>query len=390
MYILSRNLYPTRRFLAKPDGSFFLFGPRGTGKSTWLRMEMPEALRIDLLEPETCRQFEARPERLLDAVRAVPVECPIVVDEVQRVPQLLPAVHLLIEENKRRRFVLTGSSARKLRRAGTDLLAGRALLRTMHPFLAAELGEAFDLARALRLGLLPVVLGAAAPEETLRTYAAMYVREEVQAEGLVRNAGAFSRFLEVAALSHATTLNVMNVARECAVQRRAAEDYFQIAEDLLLAFRLQVFTRRAARALASHPKWYYVDAGVFRSLRPTGPLDRPESVEGAALEGLVAQHLRAWSAYRGNRDTLSYWRTRSGVEVDFVLYGPDTFAALEVKNTARVRPEDLRGLKAFRTDYPECTATLLYRGPDALLIDGIRCLPVEGFLKALHPAAGLP
>lgn len=377
------------RFFKDPGTSFFLFGPRGTGKSTWLQMEYPYARRIDLLDPEVSRLFQARPERLLELVRAEPVPGVIVIDEVQRVPELLPAVHLLMEEDKRRRFVLTGSSARKLKRAGTDLLAGRALLATLHPFLAAELGEAFDLESALRLGLLPVVLGSPSPSEALRTYTALYVREEVQAEGLVRNVSAFSRFLEVAAFSHASILNVLNVARECGLERKAAEAYFQILDDLLLAFRLPVFTKRAARALVAHPKWYYVDAGVFRSVRQTGPLDRPTEIDGAALEGLVAEHLRAWIAYSGAGHTLSYWRTRSGLEVDFVVYGPDTFVAVEVKNAATVRPEDLKGLCAFLEDYPEATAWLLYRGRERLKKGQVTCVPVDEWLRGLVPGRGL-
>lgn len=379
----------TQRFFKDPGASFFLFGPRGTGKSTWLRAEFPDARRVDLLDPETFRQFDARPERLVEFVRAEDPTRVVFIDEVQRVPELLPAVHLLMEEDKRRRFALTGSSARKLKRVGTDLLAGRALLTTMHPFLAAELGEAFELESALRLGLLPVVLGAGNPAETLRTYAALYVREEVQAEGLVRNVGAFSRFLEVAAFSHASTLNILNVARECGIERKAAESYFQILDDLLLAFRLPVFTKRAARAVVAHPKWYYVDAGVFRSVRPSGPLDRPSEIDGAALEGLVAEHLRAWIAYSGARHTLSYWRTKSGVEVDFVVYGPDTFVALEVKNTATVRPEDLKGLNTFLEDYPEASGWFLYRGNERLKKGRVTCVPVEAWLRGLVPGRGI-
>lgn len=387
--ILSRILESTRRFLQEPGRSFFLFGPRGTGKSTWLRATFPDALYVDLLRSDTYRQLQTRPERLLELVRSGP-RSTVVIDEVQRVPELLSAVHLLIEERKELRFVLTGSSARKLKRTGVDLLAGRASSKAMHPFLASELGDRFRLDDALRLGLVPLVLGDARPEEALAGYVSLYLQEEVQAEGLVRNVGSFARFVEAVSFSHASVLNVANVARECEVERRTVENYVTVLEDLLLAYRLPVFTKRAQRAMAGHPKLYLFDIGVFRSVRPVGPCDRPDAIEGAALEGLVAQHLRGWLAYRGNRDTLHYWRTRSGVEVDFVLYGPDTFAAIEVKNATRVRPDDLRGLKAFRADYPECRTTLLYRGPDKLQIDGIRCLPVEAFLKALHPEAALP
>jgi predicted AAA+ superfamily ATPase len=280
--------------------------------------------------------------------------------------------------------VLTGSSARKLRRGGVDLLAGRALLRTLHPFMAAELPE-FRLEVALASGLLPLVLAAERPAEVLAAYAALYLEQEVQAEGWVRNVGGFARFLEAISFSHGAVLNVANVARECQAERRTVAGYVEVLEDLLLGFRVPVFTRRAQRATTVHPKLYLFDAGVYRSLRPKGPLDRPEMIEGSALEGLVAQHLRAWIAYGERPADLYYWRTPAGAEVDFVVYGEAGFWALEVKNGARVFPEDLRALKAFRQDYPECEALLLYRGEDRLLVDGIRCLPVEAFLRELRP-----
>ena len=369
----------TSRFFPVPRQSFFLFGPRGTGKSTWLRHELTDALFVDLLQPDVFREMSARPERLRGLVLGNPDRETIVVDEVQRIPELLNVVHSLLESGGRRRFVLTGSSARKLRRGGIDLLAGRALTRSLHPFMAAEL-RSFNLDDALTLGLLPLVLAAPQPAEALKAYAALYVEQEVRAEGLTRNVGGFARFLEVISFSHAAVLNVSNVARECEIERKTVANFVGILEDLLLCFQVPVFTRRARRETAAHPKFYLFDAGVYRSLRPRGPLDRPEEIEGAALEGLVAQHLRAWLAYSGADATLCYWRTRSGVEVDFVLYGKDTFRAIEVKNTARVRPEDLRGLKTFAVDYPRCETILLYRGKESLRVEGIQCSPVEEFL----------
>ncbi|HET6201978.1 MAG TPA: AAA family ATPase [Planctomycetota bacterium] len=376
------------RFFRPPRGSFFLFGPRGTGKSSWTRTAFPEALRVDLLDPETFRSLGARPERLAELVEGNPGRRVVVVDEVQKVPELLPVVHGLIEAKRGLQFVLTGSSARKLKRTGADLLAGRSVLRTLHPFLAAELGERFRLADALLRGLLPLVVAADEPGEVLRTYAALYLREEIQLEGFVRNVGQFSRFLEAISFSHASVLNVANVARECGVERNTVEGYLSILEDLLLAYRLPVFTRRAKRATAAHPKFFLFDAGVFRSLRPRGPLDRPEEIEGAALEGLVVQHLLAWNAYRGERNRLSYWRTRSGVEVDVVLYGEDGLLAVEVKNARRVRPEDLRSLRAIRDDYPEVRPLLVYRGAHRLKVEGIPCVPCEEFLRNLRPDRG--
>ena len=377
------------RFLPIPASSFFLFGPRGTGKTTLLTECFPEALRIDLLQPEVYRRFSARPERLVELVTGGPAAQVVVLDEVQRIPEMLNVIHDLIERRSGQRFVLTGSSARKLRRGGVDLLAGRAVLRTLHPFMAAEL-PTFELDRALDRGLIPLVLASPDPQDVLAAYASLYLEQEVQFEGWVRNIGNFARFLEVISFSHASVLNISNVARESHVQRKTVAAYLEVLEDLLLAYRIPVFTRRARREVAAHPKFYYFDAGVFRSLRPRGPLDRPEELDGAALEGLVAQHLRAWIAYSTGDFELSYWRTRSGVEVDFVVYGEDGFWALEVKNSTRVRPEDLRALQAFKADYPECKPLLLYRGSDRLMVRDVLCLPVEDFLCRLTPDQELP
>jgi uncharacterized protein len=380
---------PLGRFLEAPRQSFFLFGPRGTGKSTWLRQALPDALILDLLQPDLTRDLIARPERLRDLVRGAPGRSTVVLDEVQRVPEVLNVVHALIESKDRRQFVLTGSSARKLRRGGVDLLGGRAVVRTLHPFMAAEIGT-FDLSAALQRGLLPLVVAAPQPGDVLRAYASVYLDEEVRMEGWARNAGAFARFLEAVSFSHAAVLNIANVARECQVERKTVAAYLEVLEDLLLSFRVPVFTRRAKRDTIVHPKLFVFDAGVFRSLRPRGPLDRPEEIEGAALEGLVAQHLRAWIAYRQADAELFFWRTRSGVEVDLVVYGAAGFWAIEVKNTDRVRPEDLRGLTAFGEDYPQAELVLLYRGDRRERRGRIWILPVDRFLERLRPANKLP
>jgi len=374
----------TRRKVSAPAGSFFLFGPRGTGKTTWLRQSFPDALWLDLLDPQQQRAYLARPERLREWLDAHPQDRDVVIDEIQKAPALLDVVHQQIESGKPRRFVLTGSSARKLRREAANLLAGRLLRVEMHPFTAAELGKDFSLPRALEIGLVPLVWNAADPRQTLSAYAALYLREEVQAEALVRDVSACARCLEAISCSHGSLLTLSAVARECEVGRKTVEGYLSILEDLLLSFRVPVFTRRARRHLVAHDKFYFFDTGVYRSLRPAGPLDRPEEIGGMALEGLVAQHLRAWIAQRGQGEQLYYWRTKSGSEVDFVIYGPRTFAAWEVKHAARVHRGDLRALRAFREDYPNATVSLLYLGPDRLEIDGIAIVPCEEFLRELQ------
>lgn len=389
MSIFRPKMDITRRFFRIPTQSCFLFGPRGTGKSTWLRHELPRALHLDLLDPALHRRLAARPEGLRDLVAGSPAADTVVVDEVQRIPELLTVVHALLEEPSPPRFVLTGSSARKLRRGGPDLLGGRALLRTLHPFMAAEL-PSFSLEAALRIGLLPLAVAAPDPAATLDAYASLYLEQEVRAEGMTRNVGAFARFLEAASFSHGAVLNVSAMARECEVERKAAARWIEILEDLLLAFRLPVFRKRAKRATVARRKLYLFDAGVFRSLRPRGPLDRPAEIDGQALEGLVAQHLRAWAAYSDRGASLHYWRTQAGAEVDFVVYDDDGIHAIEVKNRAKVDPRHLRHLRAFTDDYPEANAVLLHRGRERLRINGIWCVPVEEFLLSLAPGRGLP
>ncbi len=373
------------RIFTLPGDSFFLFGPRGTGKTTWLKQNYPDAIWIDLLEPDTFRSYSAHPERLREIVLAYPEKRAVVVDEIQKIPALLSVIHSLIEKKLGIQFILTGSSSRKLKRTGADLLAGRVIRKTLHPFMAMELGTRFDLDSALKQGLLPLVVSAKDPNAVLRTYAALYVREEVQMEGLVRNIGNFSRFLEAVSFSHGSVLNISNVARDCEVERKVVEGYISILEDLLLSFRLPVFTKRAKRAVVSHPKFYFFDAGVFRAMRPSGPLDKPEEIDGCALEGLVAQHLIAWNSYREDKNRVYYWRTQGGSEVDFVVYGEEVFWAVEVKNASRVRPEDLRALNSFKSDYPESTAYLLYRGKERLMKNGILCMPCDEFLLRLSP-----
>jgi len=376
-----------QRFLQPAKGSFFLLGPRGTGKTRWTEQCFPEALRIDLLDPVRLRDLLARPERLRELVAGQTEKKCVVIDEIQKCPALLEVVHSLIEADRARRFVLTGSSARKLRRQGVNLLGGRALSLSMHPFMAAELGARFKLENALEYGLLPVVWFSQDPREQVEAYNALYLKEEVQAEGFVRNIGGFARFLEAMSFSHGAVLNLANIARDCQISRTTVEAHLGILEDLLLGWRLPVFTRRAKRALAAHPKFYFFDTGIYRTNRPKGPLDSVGEIAGAALEGLVAQHLRAWCAYSPDGPSMHYWQTRSGVEVDFVLYGAGGLHAIEVKNAAEVRPQDLRGLRAFGEDYPEASRLLLYRGRDRFERAGVLCIPVAEFLGELRPGS---
>ena len=335
------------RILQPPRQTFFLFGPRGSGKSTWIQQRFPTATRFDLLDEALFHEFLTRPGAFADRLRALKPRSWVCVDEVQRLPALLNEVHRAIED-RGLRFVLSGSSARKLRHAGVNLLAGRALRKSLHGFLPAELEGRFSLEAALRTGLLPVVLGSPRPEETLRAYVHSYLKEEIQAEALVRNLGGFARFLPVAALLHGQVVNASSLARDAGVARTTVNDYLDVLEETLLAFRLPGYEARLRVRERKHPKLYWVDPGIVRAAKgQLGPVAAEE--RGPLFEGLVAGCLRAWNDYRGLYDELSYWSATEArnVEVDFLLRRGRRFVAIEVKSGARLRPEDTRGLEAI-------------------------------------------
>lgn len=294
-------------------------------------------------------------------------------------------MHLLIEEKRQWKFILTGSNARKLKRDDVDLLGGRALKKILHPFMAGEIKEYFQLNDVLMYGLLPLRFGVEAPLETLQAYIALYLEEEVKMEGLVRHIEPFTRFLQTMSFSHGEILNVSNISRDCHVKRTTVDSWISILEDMLIGYQLHVFTNRAKRELSAQPKFYFFDTGVYQALRPYSIHDCKTTIDGHALEGLIFQHLISWQSYTLQKHTLNFWRTRSQVEVDFIILGPLGFWAIEVKHGDRVQPSDLNNLKAFQEDYPEASLIFLYRGQERLIVRNVLCLPIEEFLKELLP-----
>jgi len=354
--------------------SFFLFGPRGTGKTSWVREHFPNALYIDLLKHSDYTLLQSDPSRLEKIINGHQSSWTII-DEVQKVPALLDEVHRLIEL-KQSCFILTGSSSRKLKRGGANLLAGRALTYYMHPLTAIELGNTFNLEKALRYGLLPLSVLENNPKNFLESYIVTYLREEVMQEGLVRNAGTFSRFMEIASFSQGCQLNLSNIAREVGVSRKIISNYFEILEDLLIAVQLPCFTKRAQRKLSEHPKFYYFDAGVYWQLRPKGPLDTPKEIGGAAFETLFLQHLRAIIDYYDLDLSIYFWRTAAGVEVDFIVYGENGLFAFELKSKQYIERKDFSGLKLFKKDYPIAHCYLIYAGEHTQKEEEIIALPM--------------
>jgi predicted AAA+ superfamily ATPase len=373
-----------QRILRAPQQSFFLMGPRGSGKSTWLRATFRDAYVFDLLSEETYQRLLARPGSFADELRAVSTDKWVIVDEVQRLPGLLNEVHRFSEE-KRLRFVLCGSSARKLKAAGVNLLAGRALHRSMHPFVPEELGTQFSLEEALQRGLLPIVWDSAAKEDTLVAYAQLYLKEEIQAEALVRNLPGFARFLPLAALFHGQTVNVSNIAREAGVARTTVAGYLDILVETLLCFRLPAFEAKLRVRERKLPKWYWCDPGIVRAMKHSTGSIAPEE-RGVLFEGLVAQLLRAYKGYRGICDEMYYWAPsgRSETEVDFLLVRGTDLIAVEAKSGQTFTDIWCKGLRAVAELKGLCRRIIVYpRGPVLRTEDGIDVFPFQHFSDLL-------
>jgi len=357
------------------EDSFFLFGPRGVGKTSWIKAQFKDAIYFDLLHDDTYRELLARPVRLSEKI---PNDYNgwIAIDEIQKIPALLNEVHRLIE-NRKLKFILTGSSARSLRRKGVNLLGGRALTYHMHPLTVAEIKDDFNLTKALEFGHLPKAVTSSNPKQYLQSYIKTYLREEVYQESLTRNISLFSRFLEVASFFQGGILNYTEISREIFSNRHTVGNFFDILEDLLIAYRIPVFRKRAKRALISHPKFYYFDTGVFRIIRPKGPLDLVTEIDGAGLETLFLQEVKAYNDYFRLEYEFYYWRTENQQEVDFVLYGNNGFLAFEIKRKEKLYSSDFSGLKAFANDYPEAKLFMLYGGSEKYMESNIQVIPFK-------------
>jgi predicted AAA+ superfamily ATPase len=359
-------------------------GPRGSGKSTWLRANFSDAHFIDLLSEATYQRLLANPEAFADELRALNPDQWVVVDEVQRLPGLLNEVHRFIEE-KGLRFVLCGSSARKLKRAGVNLLAGRALHRAMHPFVPEELGDSFDLEEAMQFGLMPIVWNSTAKNETLNAYAQLYLKEEIQSEALVRNLSGFARFLPIAALFHGQAINVTNISREAGVARTTVSGYLDILEETLLCFRLPAYEAKLRVRERKSPKWYWCDSGVVRAMKRSSSALTPEE-RGALFEGMVAQLIRAYKDYYGICDEMSYWSpsSKTRTEVDFLLLQGTELIAVEAKSGNNFTEAWCKGLRAVAQLKGLRRRIIVYpQGSVLKTKDGIDVFPFQYFAEQL-------
>ena len=367
-----------------PQQSFFLLGLRGVGKSTWARQTLPGALRFDLLDEALFADLLADPSLFRQMLSEAGPGQWVVVDEVQRLPSLLNEVHRLIEE-RAVRFALLGSSARKLKTAGTNLLAGRALRKAMHPLTPAELGDDFNLDDALRYGTVPLIWAAADRRAVLESYTQLYLREEIRAEALVRNLSGFVRFLPVAALMHSQTVNAASIARDAGIARTTVNGYLEILEDTLLAAQLPAFEARLRVRERRRPKLYWADPGLVRAVkRQLGPVADEE--RGALLEGWVLGLLRAHNEHRRIYDDIGYWAaTESAAEVDFVLTRDREHLAIEVKAAERYHTAMLKGLRALADLDGLTRRILVYRGPRSFRTeDGIDVWSIDTLHQALQ------
>ncbi len=378
------------RLLPPPVRSTFLLGPRGTGKSTIARQWFPDALSFDLRSGPLARILSAGPERLHAMLTAEPSDRWIVIDEIGRVPELLDVVHQSIDRDSRRRFLLTGSSARFVRRTGLNLLGGRAGKQIMPTFLAAELRDAFTIERAQRYGLIPVVWTSPDAETALTDYANVAVVDEVRAEVRVRQVAAFSRALEQLALSHARVLSPTAIAQLAEVPKSTVIDWIDVLESMLLISRVPVYSRRPSRrALAAQPKLFLADSGIAQALLSSEAARRAPDAVGAAREGIVYQHLTAWCDH--TRDArLTTWRTSAGAEVDFVVEVGDELTAIEVKSGSVLRPSDRRSLLAFHDEYPDARLLLLCDAPLRERQGPIDVAPIDQWLREVIPGSPLP
>ncbi len=370
---------------AKPiDQTFFLFGPRGTGKSTWLHQHFPHARFYDLLRADEYLRLSKSPELLRADLSALPKHSWVVIDEVQKVPTLLDEVHTLIESQKLR-FVLSGSSARKLKRGGANLLAGRARVLNLFPLVSAEIPHALDADRVLSFGLLPMAVTGTDPADYLRAYGETYLKEEVAAEALTRNLGGFARFLEIAARQNGQITNVTNIARDAQVARQTVQGYFEILRDTLLGDFLSAWQLKRSTHQVAHPKFYFCDAGITRALSGRLPYPMQAEERGTLLETWIWHELRAYLSYTGKHYPLHFWSSRDGVEVDFFFETQTGYCAIEVKSASEWQSKYQRGLLRLREELGEKHVQLwgVYLGEHVQHHGAVTVLPVREFLHHL-------
>lgn len=361
------------------EESVFFFGARQTGKTTLLTQLFPEARYYDLLKSEEFERLSRRPQLLREELQVLPDNSLVIIDEIQKLPMLLDEVHWLMV-NRGLRFVLTGSSARKLRRKGVNLLGGRAIVNNFYPLVSAEIPD-FDLDRAVNNGMLPRHYLVADATKRLGGYIGLYLQTEIVEEAIVRNLPSFSRFLEAAALTSGEMLVYSNVAADCGVSAVTAKAYFDILVDTLFGYVVPAYTKTVKRKLIQAPKFYLFDVGVANYLMHRSHLKQGSPEYGHAFEHLIMQEMVAYLGYHGRQQELSYWRTGTGIEIDAVL--GDATVGVEIKSTSEVKDNQLKGLRSFGQDYPNARLIVVSNDLYRRQKDKIEIIPVKEFLADL-------
>ena len=373
MYIRYQTLQDAK------DDSVFLWGARQTGKSTLLKKLFPDCRYYDLLKGEQFERLNRRPELLREELLTCQKNELIIIDEVQKVPQLLDEVHWLIT-NRNLRFILCGSSARKLKRTGANLLGGRALRNVLFPLVSAEIPD-FNLDKAILNGMLPRHYQAANPFKRLQAYIGDYLQEEIRAEALTRNLSTFGRFLEIAAISCGEMLNYNNIASECGVSAPTIKEYFSILEDTMIGYMIPSYKKVIKRRVIQAPRFYYFDLGITNYLLRRKRIERGSPEYGKTFEHFIIQELFAWSQYSTDQPELSYWRTASGYEVDAIL--GDASVAIEIKSSREIHGHHLKGLKAFAEEHPHSRRIVISSEQNKRIMSDIEIFPVLDFLQEL-------
>ena len=366
-------------FIDSEQESLFFWGARQTGKSMLLKRLFPDALWFDLLLSREYERLSKTPDILRETVLANMNISPVIIDEIQRIPTLLNEVHWLIS-NHGKRFILSGSSPRKILRTEANLLGGRALRYELYPLISIEIPN-FDLLRALNHGLLPRHYDSANPNRLISAYIGSYLRDEIAAEARIRNIGTFARFLEIAALTNGEMVNYTNIAADCGISATTVKEYFQILEDTLIGRYLPSFQKRPKRRVIGAPKFYLFDVGIANYLLNRGKIKPHSELFGKAFEHFIYQEIYAHSRYSGKEYPLYYWRTTSQLEIDLVL--GDHEVAIEVKATEQANHRHLKGLKAFAEEYEVKKLILISNDPMPRLVDNILILPWKIFLERL-------
>ncbi len=366
-------------FVHKENYSFFFWGARQTGKSTLLKTQFKDSMVFDLLKTDVLQRLLRRPSELREIILASQPTAPVIIDEIQKIPVLLDEIHWLIE-NTNTQFILSGSSPRKILKMGVNLLGGRALRYNLFPLSYSEIPE-FDLIKALNSGLIPRHYTSKNSDTVISAYIGAYLEDEIMAETKIRNASVFSHFLEKAAFSNGEIINYTNIAAECGISKPSVKEYFQILKDTLLGYTIEVFQKKPKRRVISAPKFYFFDLGIANFLLKRKSISHGSENFGHAFEHFIFQELKAHSHYSGLNYAITFWRTSSQLEVDFIV--GDHQLAIEVKGTEHVIPKHLRGLKAFAEEYTVKHKIVVSTEPMPRLVDDILILPYQIFLKRL-------